>query len=729
MADWNWGSWGNWGQQPKQPQSPFFDAIQNTATQHGLDPSLLHAFVKIESGGNPNNRTGSYKGLLQLSDSEFNKYGGQGNIFDPNANLQAGALKLKAESADFAKQFGRQPTAAELYLMHQQGVGGARNHWTNPERLAWQNMADTAEGRQKGPAWARAAIWGNVPDDLKKQFGSVDNMTSADFVKLWTDKVARLSGQPVTQPSQQQADPQMNLFDPELLRRALMQQGPMDPNAAYPSPTHYNQQPVPTEGPALQQFGLQPPATLDRPTMAPAQPVMPQMQAPEQKPMGFLERLEMALNRPTTQQGLGLFLAASQGADLNKGLNAGMDRASAAIKNQELQRQAKLRDMREAFLSNMQTQPWAQNLPAGLREIMPMLGPDNAAGILGNYFLNQETNALNRDYTKAKIASLENENIAPFDPDKGLFDKKSGRVIREPQNPGNKKFIDTANEESAKRYSKLSAEADTSAGLGFDLSRLSELNKNIGDAGKYADWKVAAAPWAKSLGYDLGNVDDLQTFQDIVTRLAPKMRPEGSGATSDYEMRQYLASLPQLSRSPEARARVIDAMQDGINFSRERAAIAKDILGGKLPRDAGEAKIEALVKSYEARAGRRLQAAGINPSQTTPTQQTFAPQPDQQMVSNLQRNIPGVPFENPNPNIDALGNKVAASAQQNKSMQVGATKQVHGQWFRKTAAGWEPIANPSHQRTPTFSEAVQSPDMWKGAMRAIPPLSVLVGGK
>lgn len=172
-------------------------AIQRAATRTGVDPATLRAFVLIESGGNPFNKTGSYKGLLQLSDREFANYGGQGNIFDPDANLTAGAAKLKAEAADFEKRFGRQPTASELYLMHQQGVGGSAMHWQNPERLAWQNMLDTAEGQQKGPAWAKAAIWGNVPDDLKRQFGTVDNLTSRDFVKLWDQKVARFSGEPV----------------------------------------------------------------------------------------------------------------------------------------------------------------------------------------------------------------------------------------------------------------------------------------------------------------------------------------------------------------------------------------------------------------------------------------------------------------------------------------------------------------------------------------------------
>jgi hypothetical protein len=45
----------------------------------------MRAIRGIESSGNPNAITGKYKGLYQLSDSEFSRYGGRGSIFDPAA--------------------------------------------------------------------------------------------------------------------------------------------------------------------------------------------------------------------------------------------------------------------------------------------------------------------------------------------------------------------------------------------------------------------------------------------------------------------------------------------------------------------------------------------------------------------------------------------------------------------------------------------------------------------
>lgn len=169
-------------------------AIRQASQKYGVPESRLRAFARIESGGNPRNQTGSYLGLFQLSQNEFRKAGGQGNIFDPVANANAAAVKLKAEEQQFTRQYGRPPTDGELYMIHQQGIGGAAAHAANPDRPAWQNMYSTGEGRQKGEAWSKLAIWGNVPDDVKRQYGSVDNMTSRQFTDMWNSKVARFGG-------------------------------------------------------------------------------------------------------------------------------------------------------------------------------------------------------------------------------------------------------------------------------------------------------------------------------------------------------------------------------------------------------------------------------------------------------------------------------------------------------------------------------------------------------
>ncbi len=152
--------------------------LDSAAAKYGLDPGMIRTFAKIESGGNPDARTGSYKGLLQTR----------------SGDVDSAVSEIAQQARDFKRDFGRDPDATDLYMIHQQGAGGYANHLAFPNRPAWENMASTAEGRQKGEGWARAAIWGNIPDNDKRRFGSVDNVTSEAFVNLWRNRVANSGG-------------------------------------------------------------------------------------------------------------------------------------------------------------------------------------------------------------------------------------------------------------------------------------------------------------------------------------------------------------------------------------------------------------------------------------------------------------------------------------------------------------------------------------------------------
>lgn len=173
------------------------DIVTEEAMAAGLDPVMMRRFAAIESSGNCNAGTGSYKGLFQLSEAEFRRRGGRGSVFDCRENARIGMLWIKDMAEDFEAEFGRIPTWTEIYLLHQQGAEGLRQHLADPERLAWRSMCATGEGRQKGDRWCRLAIWGNVPTDRRAEFGDVDHITSAQFVALWRDKV---EGRPIPSP-------------------------------------------------------------------------------------------------------------------------------------------------------------------------------------------------------------------------------------------------------------------------------------------------------------------------------------------------------------------------------------------------------------------------------------------------------------------------------------------------------------------------------------------------
>ena len=173
--------------------SPFgtpVEEIRRVADVLGLDTTFMKAVAKVESGFNPKQRTGSYIGLFQLSQAEFDKYG-SGDIRDPRANTIAAALKIMTEGILFETFTHRKPTLNDLYLIHQQGVDGATEHISQPNRLAWRSMCATDEGKEKGEKWCKRAIWGNTLPAIKKAWKIVNNVTSAAFVGMWQQRVSQ----------------------------------------------------------------------------------------------------------------------------------------------------------------------------------------------------------------------------------------------------------------------------------------------------------------------------------------------------------------------------------------------------------------------------------------------------------------------------------------------------------------------------------------------------------
>jgi hypothetical protein len=170
------------------------EEIRHVANVLGLDFTFMKAVAKIESGFNPKARTGSYMGLFQLSLREFRKYG-SGDIRDPRDNTVAAALKMMTEAILFETFTHRKPNMDDMYLIHQQGIDGAAEHVSHPNRLAWRSMCATDEGKEKGEKWCKRAIWGNTLPAIKKVWKNVNKVTSAAFVGMWQKRVSHFYAQ------------------------------------------------------------------------------------------------------------------------------------------------------------------------------------------------------------------------------------------------------------------------------------------------------------------------------------------------------------------------------------------------------------------------------------------------------------------------------------------------------------------------------------------------------
>jgi hypothetical protein len=165
------------------------EEIKRASDAFGLDFNFMKAVAKIESGFDPKQRTGSYIGLFQLNEYEFNKFG-SGQIRDPRDNAVAAAYKVITEGVLFEWVTHKKPTLSDLYLVHQQGWEGAAEHISQPDRIAWKSMCATSEGMEKGEKWCKRAIWRNTLPAVKHAWKSVDKLTSGAFVGMWRDRVA-----------------------------------------------------------------------------------------------------------------------------------------------------------------------------------------------------------------------------------------------------------------------------------------------------------------------------------------------------------------------------------------------------------------------------------------------------------------------------------------------------------------------------------------------------------
>ncbi len=98
--------------------------VTDAAAKHGVDPQAMLAMAKIESNGNAYavSPTGA-TGLFQFTSGTSKRYGVK-NRFDAAENADA-AARYMLDNKKALEAAGITPTAENLYLAHQQGVGGA----------------------------------------------------------------------------------------------------------------------------------------------------------------------------------------------------------------------------------------------------------------------------------------------------------------------------------------------------------------------------------------------------------------------------------------------------------------------------------------------------------------------------------------------------------------------------------------------------------------------------
>lgn len=196
------------------------------------------------------------------------------------------------------------------------------------------------------------------------------------------------------------------------------------------------------------------------------------------------------------------------------------------------------------------------------------------------------------------------DNLQKLKEDEALYrvNPRTGQAERvvgsDPNGVNTSKFREASAKNLAETYQGYLAEGQKAVTSSADLQRLNELSDVVG-SGKLGQWAPTVGPWLQSVGVDIRGLPEAQAFQAIANKMAPTMRPTGSGATSDRDMSIYMQSIPQLSQTPQGRKLVIQQFQAFNEYNRQRGAIASAVMSGKMQPAEGEQRIQQLPDPFQ----------------------------------------------------------------------------------------------------------------------------------
>lgn len=131
-----------------------------------------------------------------------------------------------------------------------------------------------------------------------------------------------------------------------------------------------------------------------------------------------------------------------------------------------------------------------------------------------------------------------------------------------------------------------------------DLQALTAIGSQI-NTGKTAEIMNTLGPYAQAAGINIEGLGEGQAYQAIIDRMAPQMRPAGSGSSSDTDVRMFLSSLPQLRNTPEGNQIITQTMTALQQHKIAAAELASQAFDGRKTWQEAEAEIRALPNPYQ----------------------------------------------------------------------------------------------------------------------------------
>ena len=161
------------------------------------------------------------------------------------------------------------------------------------------------------------------------------------------------------------------------------------------------------------------------------------------------------------------------------------------------------------------------------------------------------------------------------------------------------KFKEKSDETAAKRFDDIAGAGAGANQMVGDMDLLIDLGRKV-ETGKGAEWKAAIGPYAEMAGVSVDGLNEIQAYQAVVSRIAPNLRPAGSGATSDFDAKQFLLSIPSIGNTRHGNEIIASTMQSVAQNKIAAAQVANRVQRGELTWQDGDKEISALPNPYKA---------------------------------------------------------------------------------------------------------------------------------
>ena len=318
-----------------------------------------------------------------------------------------------------------------------------------------------------------------------------------------------------------------------------------------------------------------------------SQPMAQPMQQ-QQQPRGILEMFGVQKMNPEAQGETALpFYQRPTFSNLMGDLALGFNQMRLRPDPGLAQRIGGYRQQREQQAQTNRTLEYLQQQPGSEAFLEMIRAGGQPAAVLQAYQKSQQPAAMDQTSAMQNYQFLLTQGVDPQAAMERSFGG-GGTTINMPTPAGAESDLyEALNKRMGEQFAGFLTSGATSAAAMQDLNVLQEL-----------------APLAPSgtvtgrLAEMFPEVSDVAALREsIVTRVAPTLRVEGSGSTSDIEYAGMLRSLGSLRNRPEANQAIIGLMQDKAKFNVDRANIVRNLQAGQIDPQEANRQIAELEQS------------------------------------------------------------------------------------------------------------------------------------